>query len=707
MAEREETSPPLDPRSHRGRGARLDTGNRFTGREVELDLEEVTEDDLRVKTRYLDDTSRSAVATNNSPDIGFDVSINPYRGCEHGCSYCMDGETLVLMVDGSSKRLSELVVGDHVFGTERSVHYRRLIPTTVLDKWTTKKPSYRITLHDGTKLIASGDHRFLTERGWKHVVPAQTSGQRPYLTTNNRLLGWGAYGDSGVVTDDYRQGYLTGMIRGDGLLGHYVYERGFGGGGSQYQFRLALKDDCALERTQSYLARIGVNVNRFEFSRGSATRAPMRAIRTHRRADYELISLHIDLAGPKSLDWRRGFLAGFYDAEGSQHGAALSFTNSDQHLLRMAEESLEEIGLASTRDPATTHANVPVQRLRLLGGAAAALRFVTAVDPAIRRKTRFHGLALKSGADLRIASIEPWEASQVLYDITTGTGDFIANGVVSHNCYARPTHEYLGYSAGLDFERVILVKRDAARLLEERLRSPKWKPQVIAMSGVTDPYQPIERKLGITRSVLEVLARFRNPVGLITKNALVTRDLDILAEMAQWNGVVVTLSVTTLDEKLRARLEPRTSTIANRLEAIRRLAEAGVPVGVNVAPIIPGLTDHEVPEILTAAANAGARHAGYTVLRLPGSVSQVFEEWLGTNEPLRKDKVLNRIRDAHKGRLADTQFGHRMKGSGEHALQVRELFHLACRRLGLDRERTPLNTGAFHVPGSAQQPSLF
>src|SRR5690606_35898621 len=167
------------------------------------------------------------------------------------------------------------------------------------------------------------------------------------------------------------------------------------------------------------------------------------------------------------------------------------------------------------------------------------------------------------------------------------------------------------------------------------------------------------------------------------------------------------ISVTTLDETLRGRLEPRTSTIANRLDAIRKLADAGVPVGVNVAPIIPGLTDHEVPDILSAAADAGARHAGYTVLRLPGSVAQVFEEWLETQYPMRKETVLNRTRDAHRGRLADAEFGHRMKGSGEHALQVRELFHLTCRRLGIDRVRKPLVTSSFHVPGSAQQPSLF
>ncbi len=275
-------------------------------------------------------------------------------------------------------------------------------------------------------------------------------------------------------------------------------------------------------------------------------------------------------------------------------------------------------------------------------------------------------------------------------------------------CYARPTHENLGFSAGLDFERIVLVKRDAPRLLEERLMSPRWKPQVIAISGVTDPYQPIERKLGITRGVLEVLARFRNPVGLITKNALVTRDLDVLADMAAWNGASVYLSVTTLDESLRAKLEPRTSTISERLRAISELAGAGVPVGVNVAPIIPGLTDHEVPDILAAAAKAGARQAGYTVLRLPGAVATLFEEWLEAHYPLRKQKVLGRVRESHAGALSDPVFGRRMRGHGAHAEQVRELFHLACRRLGIDRDRYPdLETSQFRRPGSPEQPSLF
>ncbi len=274
-------------------------------------------------------------------------------------------------------------------------------------------------------------------------------------------------------------------------------------------------------------------------------------------------------------------------------------------------------------------------------------------------------------------------------------------------CYARPTHEYLGFSAGLDFERVIMVKLHAAELLEAELRRKSWRPQVLMLSGVTDPYQPIERRLEVTRRCLQVLARFKNPASLITKNALVTRDIDVLSEMASWGGVRVTLSITTLDEALRAKLEPRTSTIANRLRAIRELAAAGVPVGVNAAPIIPGLTDHEMPDILTAAAEAGASHAGFTVVRLPGAVSELFTAWLDEHAPLRKQRVLNRISEAHDGDFDDKRFGLRMSGSGEHSEQLRALFRLTRRRLGLDRRGEPLNTSLFSRPGEMRQGTLF
>lgn len=274
-------------------------------------------------------------------------------------------------------------------------------------------------------------------------------------------------------------------------------------------------------------------------------------------------------------------------------------------------------------------------------------------------------------------------------------------------CYARPTHEYLGLSAGLDFERVILVKRHAAQLLEEALRKPSWQPRTLMLSGVTDPYQPVERKLHITRACLQVLARFRNPVGLITKNALVARDIDVLTELAAWGGVRVTLSITTLNEELRAKLEPRTSTAANRLRAIEQLASAGVPVGVNVAPILPGLTDTEAPRIVQAAADAGASHASYTLLRLPGQVTPLFEEWLERHAPLRKQRVLNRTREVHAGLLDDPEFGRRMKGVGLYAQQIGALFHGARRRAGIPRRAPALRTDDFRVPGAVTQGSLF
>jgi DNA repair photolyase len=262
-------------------------------------------------------------------------------------------------------------------------------------------------------------------------------------------------------------------------------------------------------------------------------------------------------------------------------------------------------------------------------------------------------------------------------------------------CYARPTHEFLGFSAGLDFESKIVVKHEAPALLRRELAAPGWRPQVIAMSGVTDCYQPIERKLGITRGCLEVLAEFRNPVGLVTKNALVTRDLDVLSELARFNATVVMISLTSLDSDLRAVLEPRTSPPAARLAAIRRLAAAGVPVGVMVAPVIPGLNDHEIPRIIAAAAEAGAQFAGKVVLRLPLAVAPLFEDWLGRHFPDRKEKVLNQVRALRGGRLNDSQFGSRMRGEGPLAEQIAQLFRVACRRAGMADEGPELSTASF------------
>ncbi len=268
-------------------------------------------------------------------------------------------------------------------------------------------------------------------------------------------------------------------------------------------------------------------------------------------------------------------------------------------------------------------------------------------------------------------------------------------------CYARPSHEYLGFSAGLDFERKLMVKADAPALLRAALTAPRWQPQVVALSGNTDCYQPIERRLGLTRGCLEVFAAFRNPVGVITKSALVTRDVDLLAELATHGAAHVYISLTTLDPDLARRLEPRAATPQRRLDAIATLAAAGVPVGVMTAPIIPGLNDHEIPALLEHAAAAGATSAAWTLLRLAAPIDQLFVDWLERHFPDRALRVLGRLRQCRGGALSDARVGRRMRGEGPYAAQVRDLFSLAARRRGLDRRLPPLRTDAFRVPPAA------
>lgn len=269
-------------------------------------------------------------------------------------------------------------------------------------------------------------------------------------------------------------------------------------------------------------------------------------------------------------------------------------------------------------------------------------------------------------------------------------------------CYARPYHEYLGLSAGLDFETKIFVKDNAPDLLRRELQSPRWKPQPLALSGVTDPYQPIERHLQLTRRCLAVLAEFRNPVCIVTKNHLIRRDLDLLTELARYRAVCVYLSLTTLDDALVARMEPRTARPAARLRAIRELADAGIPVGVLLSPIIPGLTDHEIPTLIQAAANAGAQFANLTVLRLPGAVKEIFLDWLAREFPARRERVLQQIRTLRDGQLNDSRFGTRLTGTGPAADRLHQLFNIACRRAGLRAEPPSLNIEAFRRPTGPQ-----
>ncbi|MFS0490536.1 PA0069 family radical SAM protein [Leadbetterella byssophila] len=271
-------------------------------------------------------------------------------------------------------------------------------------------------------------------------------------------------------------------------------------------------------------------------------------------------------------------------------------------------------------------------------------------------------------------------------------------------CYARNSHEYWGFSAGMDFESKIMIKRNAPELLEKTFLSKKWKPETISLSGNTDCYQPAERKYQLTRKILEVCLKYGNPVSILTKNSMVLRDLDLLQSLNKKNLVHVLLSVTTMDEKLRLALEPRTSTAVKRFQTLKTLSDAGIPTGVMTAPIIPGLNDHEIPQLIQAAAEAGALYAGYTVVRLNGAIGPIFEDWIYQAFPDKAEKVLNQIKDCHGGKLNDSRFGVRMRGEGRFAENIRALHQVSIRKYMPDRKLPDLSKDHFQRPG---QLSLF
>ncbi len=443
------------------------------------------------KVTLLEDRSRSILSSNDSPDVGFKWSANPYRGCLHACAYCLSPGTMVLLANGNARRLDEVVHGDEIIGTRVDPDgVRRYVRTRVLDHWSTIKPAYRLRLRDGRELIASADHRFLSQRGWRHV--AEGPDQRPWLDGDDVLLG---------------------------------------------------------------------------------------------RADSAIAD----------------------------------------------------------------------------------------------------GAVVEAQDALRVISIEPI-GIRSLVDITTGTGDFIANGVVSHNCYARPTHEYLDMGAGTDFDTKIVVKRNAAELLRETFDKKSWKGELVMFSGVTDCYQAIERDLKITRQCLEVCLEYRNPVSVISKASLVERDIDLFLELAKQARFHIHISLAFSDNEMSRSIEPWASSPDRRFKTIERLAKAGVPVGVMCAPVIPGVNDSQMVTVLERAADAGATTAGWVLLRLPGAVKEVFEERIRAVMPLAADKVLHRIRGTRAGeKLYDSTFHTRGRGQGPYADTIAMMFDTTIQRLGLNR----------------------
>ncbi|HEU5443747.1 MAG TPA: PA0069 family radical SAM protein, partial [Steroidobacteraceae bacterium] len=517
-------------------------------------------------------------------------------------------------------------------------------------------------------------------------------------TENNKLIGTGKFTDEVVKDSDYKRGYLCGMIRGDAHLSAYDRSNEEGRQDLQCRFRLALCDSEALYRAQAYLLDFGVIAREFEFQAAGANRRAMSAIGTGARWNFERVCLLAAWAPAPSRCWLAGFLAGIFDAEGSFSSGILRISNTNQQIIDWISRSLREFDFRFVIEEPAGVSNKPIKVVRLLGGLREHLRFFHLLDPAISRKLNIEGRAVESEAPLRVKSIVP-VGTMRLYDITTGTGDFIANGVISHNCYARPSHAYLGLSAGLDFETRLFYKKDAGKVLEEELAKPGYVCKPITIGANTDPYQPVERRMRVTREVLEVLARSRHPVTIITKSALVLRDLDLLADLAKDGLAGVGISITTLDPTLKRAMEPQAASPRARLEAVRRLSEAGVPTGVLVAPVIPALTDREMEAILEASAAAGARWAGYVLLRLPYEVKDLFREWLAAHLPGSADHVMSLVRQMRGGKDYDSSFGTRMRGTGPLAELLRSRFQIACRRLGLGTGRQqPPNTSLFRPP---------
>jgi DNA repair photolyase len=545
----------------------------------------------------------------------------------------MSGDTAILMADGTTRPLAEVSKGEEIYGTVREGSYRRYAPTPVLDRWPTRKPAYRITLEDGTELVASGDHRFLTERGWKFVTGSQQgASRRSHLTLNNKLIGTGGFALGAAKSVDYERGYTCGLIRGDGHVGTYTYDRPGRTRNEVHRFRLALADLEALRRAREYLLRADVMTDEFEFAAAAdEMRRPMRAIRSQSRWRVERVREIIEWPREPSDGWVRGFLGGIFDAEGSWSGC-IRIPNTDPVIVDWITYGLRRLGFDFiVEDPKRSNG---IRVVRIRGGLRENLRFFHLVDPAISRKRTIDGVALKSDAKLGVTSIEP-VGQQVLYDITTGTGDFIANGVVSHNCFARPTHAYLDFNAREDFEREIVVKVNVPELLRVELARPSWKGDHVALGTNTDPYQWVEGRYKLLRGIWEAMRDFANPCSVLTKSPLLLRDLDLMKEIAGRTDFTANLSIPTLDEKAWRDTEPHTPHPRKRIEAVAELKRAGLRTGVLIAPLIPGVNDapEQVEPLLELLDEAGPDSIGGVALHLRGEVRDIWFDWLHERRP--------------------------------------------------------------------------
>lgn len=591
-----------------------------------------------------------------SSAMPFDWTVNPYRGCSHACSYCLSPDTLVLLAGGTQRPIGQLCIGDEIIGTEQHVPYRRYVRTVVKAKWSTRKRAFRITLADGTQLVASGDHRFLTDRGWKHVVGGMVGGsQRPHLTTNNHLLGFGMAAMIGADTANrtYGRGYLSGMIRGDGLIFHKTYDDGVRVR-AIHQFRLALADVEALDRTRLLLLNEGIETLTRPFATATRARRAMTAIHTAKRTAVEQISQLISTPTQADNDWFAGFLAGAFDAEGSCSRDILRIANKDAEYLDLLERGLGALGLPFVHEPPRANG---VHDIRLTGGLPIRQRFFHLTQPAITRKMEVAGTALKSIADLRVVSIDDLGYEAEMVDITTGTGDFIANGVVSHNCFARGTHEYLDLDAGHDFDSQVVVKVNVAEVLRHELSRGSWGHAPVALGTNTDPYQRAEGRYRLMPGIIDALASSGTPFSILTKGTLMRRDLPLLMDAASQVRVSLAMSIAMFDDELQHSVEPGTPSTAARLQTVRAATDAGFAVTVFLMPVLPHLTD-SIPmldDALSRIKAAGAVRVVFGALHLRPGAKGWFLQWLEREHP----ELVSSYRGLYPGVSAYAPKGYR------------------------------------------------
>ncbi|MGH2675531.1 MAG: intein-containing Rv2578c family radical SAM protein, partial [Actinomycetota bacterium] len=603
----------------------------------------------------------------------FRFTINPYRGCSHACVFCIKGDTPILMADGRTKPLADIRPGDKIYGTVRSGNYRWYVKTHVKAHWSTYRLAYRVILEDGTELTASGDHRFLSDRGWKYVVgKEQGRNRRPHLTLNNRLLGTGGFAAAPEHDLDYRRGYLCGMIRGDGHLGSYSYSRAGRTHGDVHRFRLALTDLEPLQRVRRYLDELAVPTTEFLFAAATANTRSIHAIRTSAKSHIQAIGDLIGWPQLASANWHRGFLAGIFDAEGS-FGTVIRIANTDTEIVDRVASSLRRLGFSFRIETRSSHERL--RNVRLLGGLPEILRFLLTVDPATTRKRDIEGWALKTRTRTRVVAIERLGVRVPMYDITTGTGDFIANGVVSHNCFARKTHTYLDLDYGKDFDTKIVVKVNAPELLRKELAAPRWEGEHIAMGTNVDTYQRAEGRYKLMRGILEGLRDAANPFSILTKGTLILRDLDLLTQCAEVADVATNFSVGCIDKDYWRAVEPGTPSPERRLDAVRRLNEAGVPCGVLMAPIIPFMTDDDehMERTVRAIADGGATHVSPIVLHLrKGGAREWWMAWVREHRP----DLVPRYREL---------YGNAAYAPKEYQAEISEKVGRLARRFGIGR----------------------